>query len=37
MWYIYTTDYNAAIKNNEFMKLSGSILYANIVIVAIYI
>jgi hypothetical protein len=23
MWYIYTTDYYSAIKNNEFMKFLG--------------
>jgi hypothetical protein len=27
MWYIYTTEYYSAIKNNEFMKFLGKWMY----------
>jgi hypothetical protein len=26
MWYIYTMDYNSAIKNNDFMKFLGKFM-----------
>ena len=33
MWYIYTVEYNSAIKNNEFMKFLGKLVeWENIIL-----
>ena len=34
MWYIYTMEYYAAIKNNEFMKFLGEWMYLEDIIVS---
>jgi hypothetical protein len=34
MWYIYTMEYNSAIKNNEFMKLLGKWMYLDNIILS---
>jgi hypothetical protein len=34
MWYIYTTEYYSAIKNNEFMKFLGKWMYLEDIILS---
>jgi len=34
MWYIYTTEYNSAIKNNEFMKFLGKWMDLGVIILS---
>jgi hypothetical protein len=34
MWYIYTMEYNSAIKNNEFMKFLGKWMYLEDIILS---
>jgi hypothetical protein len=34
MWYIYTMEYNSAIKNNEFMKFLGKSMYLEDIILS---
>jgi hypothetical protein len=34
MWYIYTTEYNAPIKNNEFMKFLGNWMDLEVIILS---
>jgi hypothetical protein len=34
MWYIYTTEYYSAIKNNEFMKFLGKWMYVDDIILS---